>query len=301
MNKWLTVIVVLVVIYVIGSLVAIFAFSSDNSLTGKDKIVVIPVRGVITAYGNGGFFDDDSVSSTELVKKLDKLNKDNSVKGIIFEINSPGGGAVASEEIASAVNKLNKTNYAVIREVGASGAYWVASATDKIFVNPMSVTGSIGVFGSYLEFSELMSRYGVDYQRLVSGERKDIGIPYRNLTLEEEELLQSKLDVIHEFFISDIAENRNMSFDVVSELATGEFYLGQEALDLGLVDEIGGKQDAIELMKEELNITDISIVEKKEQKGLFDILGKNFAYYFGQGFASKMVEHNLVSSFEIRT
>ena len=299
MNKWLLVILVLVGLYIIGSVIAIFAFCEKASFS--DKIAVVPIEGEITSFSSsGGFLGGGGFSSSDIVKQIEDLDKDDSVKGIIFEINSPGGEVVASQEIADAVKKLNKTNYAVIREVGASGAYWIASASDKIIASPMSITGSIGVYGSYLEFSGLFEKYGVGYERLVSGKYKDVGVPYRGLTNEEKNILQKKLDMVHEFFVGDVANNRNMSIEDVRKVATGEFYLGQEAKGLGLVDELGNKDDAIELMKKELGLTSIEVKEERKENSFFDILLGNVAFQFGRGFGSAVVNYQLNNRFDIR-
>ncbi len=297
MNKLWYILVVLVSLYIIGTVVS-FVFLGDKFSYG-DKIVVVSLEGPISSSGDSNFFNSGGISSTNVVKNIKELSKDDSVKGIIFEINSPGGTVVASEEIADAIKNLNKTNYAVIRDVGASGGYWIASATDKIFVSPMSITGSIGVYGSYLEFSELFNKYGIGYERLVSGKYKDLGVPYKNLNDEEKELLQGKLNKIHVFFVNEVAKNRNMSVEKVSELATGEFYLGSEAKDLGLVDEFGDKDKAIEEMKKQLNLSDIGIVESRTKVSLLDKFLGNIAFQFGQGFGTTFLKFGLDKKLEI--
>ncbi len=298
MNKWLTAILVLVFLYIIGSIVVIFLFNDNNSL--GEKIVVFPLSGVIVSENAGGLFYDEIISSSDVVKKIKLLGEESSVKGIIFTINSPGGTAVASQEIANEIKKLKKPKYAVIREVGASGGYWIASATDKIYSSPMSITGSIGVLASYLEFSGLFEKYGVDYERLVAGKYKDVGSPFKDLSKEEKDLLQKKISILHEFFIEEVAANRKMSVESVKNLATGEFYLGKEAIELGLVDEFGDKDAAVEAMKKELNLLDINVVEKKREKGLLNSLLGDVAYQFGRGFGRTFVEYDLSHRLEIR-
>ena len=288
-NKLITVIIVLVIIYAVASISSQF-FKQG---TFEDKIEIIPINGVISIEGDdSGFYSIGSSSSDQILQDIKEASEDKSVKGVIFEINSPGGAVVASQEIADAIKKINKTKYAVIREVGASGAYWIASANDKIIASPMSITGSIGVISSYLEFSKLFDKYGIDYERLVAGEKKDIGTPFRDLTKEEKELLQKKLTTVHEFFIKEVAENRNMDLESVRKAATGEFYLGQEAKELGLIDELGNEETAIELMKKELKVEDISIIKKEHKKGLFELLS-GVSYNMGRGFGSIFKEENL--------
>ena len=146
----------------------------------RGNVAKIPIEGPIT--GNGGnSFGDVAVSSSDVVEFIESADEDAQIKAILLEINSPGGSAVASDEIAAAIKKTEKPVVAVIREAGASGGYWIASAADHIIANRMSITGSIGVISSYLEFSGLMGKYGVGYQRLVSGGRKSIGGSLRKL------------------------------------------------------------------------------------------------------------------------
>ncbi len=300
MNKWWIVVFVLIGLYIIGAIFAVFSFGFNGGPSFGNQIVVVPIEGMLTTSSPQSFFGSGGVaSSSDIVKDIEELEKDDSVKGIIFEIDSPGGTVVASQEIADAIKAMNKTNYAVIREVGASGAYWAASATDKIVASPMSITGSIGVYGSYLEFSGLFDKYGVGYERLVGGKYKDVGVPYRELTNDERELLQGKLDLVHEFFIQEVASNRNMNVDSVRNVSTGEFFLGQEAKELGLVDELGNRNTAVELMKQELNLTDVEIVERRFEPSFFDILSGNVAYQFGRGFGSVVTDYSLNNRLEI--
>ncbi len=298
MNKWLLIILVLLGLYLVGSVFAFIAFGNDGVL--GEKIEVISLDGEISTSSDNGLLQSGGVSSTDLVKIIKDVSEDDSVVGVIFEINSPGGSVVASQEIADAIKFLNKTNYAVIRESGASGAYWIASATDKIIASPMSITGSIGVYGSYLEFSGLFEKYGVNYERLISGKYKDLGVPYRNLTTDEMNLLQSKLNKIHEFFIKEVAKNRNMDINMIRNLSTGEFYLGEEAKDLGLVDVLGNRDTAIELMKQELNLTEINVVENKPKSSLIDAILGNVAFQFGRGFGSVLTSLSLQNNFQIK-
>ncbi len=298
MNKWLTALIVLLVVYAIANFFAFFAFGSDDGFA--DRIAVIPLDGVLVTTDNSdSFLRGGVVSSSVFVDELKMLDEDEKVKGIIIEIDSPGGTAVASKEIADAIKNLNKTNYAVIRGVGASGAYWAASASDRIFASSLSITGSIGVIASYLQFSELFEKYGVEYERLVAGDKKDIGSPFRELNQNERNILQKKLDLMHDIFIQEVAENRGLNVSYVEELSDGEFYLGQEAFDLGLVDVLGSREDAVDMMKEELGRDDLAVVEKKRKVSLADVLLGNVAYNFGIGFAKGLSEFESENRFEI--
>ena len=262
-----------------------FTFLSNIQL---GNVALIPIEGIIT--GNGAsYLGSSTVSSKTIVDYIEQADKNPQVKVILLEINSPGGSAVASDEISTAIKKANKPVVSVIREVGASGGYWIASATEHIVANRMSITGSIGVISSYLEFSGLMEDYGVGYERLVAGERKDIGTPLKKLSVEEKEILQKKLDKIHDFFIEEIALNRNLPESDVRKVATGEFFLGIEALNLGLVDELGDKSTAENYIKNTYNLDEVDYVVYQRQPGLleaFSLVVSDFFFNIGEGIGS---------------
>ena len=258
--------------------------SSDLELE-SGNIAVVPIKGVIATSDSSSLLSGKATDSSKIVSLIKKINESKEIKAILLEIDSPGGSPVASEEIANALHKINKTKVAVIRETGASGAYWIATAANKIFASKMSITGSIGVTASSLEFSGLLNDYNVTYRRLISGKYKDAGSPYRSLTNEEKDLYQNILDKIRDNFIKTVAQNRNLSEEKVQELATGFVFLGEEAQKLGLVDEIGSKDDAVSYLEKKLNLT-AKLAEVKSKKGLLDSFSTRFEEFFyamGQG------------------
>ena len=252
----------------------------------EGHVLVVPIEGVIMYDQSPSAFAKGGVSSKDLVKTLQKVAEDDAVAAVLLDINSPGGTVVASQEIADAVTALDVPVYAVVHDVGASGAYWIATAADTVVVAPMSVVGSIGVISSYLQFSDLFDKYGVDYERLVAGDRKDIGSPYRDLEASERAFLESKLDAIHAYFVAAVARNRGLSEEDVWSLATGEYFLGVEAVELGLADALGSRQDALDMIEEELGISDIKVVETKSSKGLLQYFTQaQYALGYGVGDA----------------
>ena len=258
------------------------------------NVALIPIEGPLTVNG-GSVFGQQSVSSETIVKFIEEAEENSAVKVIVLEINSPGGSAVASDEIAIAIKETEKPVIALIREVGASGGYWIASATDHIIANRMAITGSIGVISSYIEFSELMNRYGIGYERLVAGELKDVGTPFRKLKSNEKAIFQSKIDTIHDYFIQEIANNRKMESKEVKKLATGEFFLGVEALDLGLVDQLGGKKELETYIKGTHQLEEVNYVSYERQIGLFDALAgviSDFSFKIGEGIGTIFVKGN---------
>jgi len=231
-------------------------------------------------------------------------DKNDNIKAIVFKINSPGGSAVASEEIAREIEKINKTTVAWIREVGASGAYWIASSTDHVIANRMSITGSIGVVASYLGFSGFLAEHNVTYERLVAGELKDIGSPFKDMTAEEKSLFEKSLEDIHDYFIEEVAKNRNLKEQDVKKIATGLFYLGAEAKKLGLVDELGSRDEVIGYIEKQIG-EDVDIIEYKKGKGFLSSLSQVMnekSYYMGMGIGSSLfTKARLADSISITT
>ena len=281
---------------IVITLIALFLFSL---LTAKlldikevsNQIVVIPINGVIRTEGSTGFIDENVASSSVIVSFIEKAEKNDAIKGILLEINSPGGTVIASKEIAESVKKSKKPTVAWIREVGASGAYWVASASDKIVADPLAITGSIGVTGSYLEFSELFEKHGITYQELASGKYKEVGSPFKELTKEERALLEERINVIHNYFVDEVARNRNLDRKSVEELATGAFYLGGEAKELGLVDVLGNREDAINLLKNMTGLREAELVKYELKRGFFDSLRRlslEMFYFMGKGIGGNI-------------
>ena len=300
MSKLKIILTVIIVLWLISSMTSNFIGNFDQF--SFNKIAVIPINGPLTLTSSGLFFGGSGNTVEDVVNSIKRADEDASVKGIILEINSPGGTFVASEQIANAVKQTEKPVVALITELGASGAYLAASAADLIIADRGSITGSIGVISSYLEFSELLEKYGVDYERLVAGELKDTGSPFKDLTPQERAMLQKKLDKLHEFFIEDVAVNRNLDEEKVRNVATGIFYLGYEAKELGLVDLLGDKELAITKVKELANIEEATLVSYEKRKTVLDLVTRISAYssyYIGQGIGEAFYSNFRDSRFEI--
>ncbi len=301
-RKIWTMVKVLLILAMFSAIISIFFIDTEDSITGYNT-AIIPIKGEITSESNAGLFTNDNTNSQDVIKTIEKIKSDPNIKAIIFEINSPGGSPVATDEIAESIKSLkenNITTVAWIRESGNSGAYWIASSTDHIVANRMSMVGSIGVYGSYLELYGLMNKYDVTYKRLVSGEYKDTGTPFRPMSSAEEIMLQKKLDTLHKYFITAVAENRNMSYKDVAKLATGEIYLGVEAKENGLVDELGAKTQVIKYLETKTGtkvITKEFYKEKTFIESLTSMMNKN-SYYVGQGISSGLIKNQ---NLEIKT
>jgi protease-4 len=241
------------------------------SLSFGDKIGVIPINGVIK--------DADRIT-----EQLIAFRKDNQIKAIILKINSPGGGVGPSQEIYSETRRTAQTKkiIASFGSLAASGAYYVASAADKIIANPGTLTGSIGVLMEFIRFEELLKKIGIEMQVIKSGEFKDIGSPNRKMTERERKLLMNLIEDIRNQFVTAVALGRNMPREKVLQLADGRVFSGKEAKELGLVDFLGNFQDAVSLAKRMAHIKgEVKLVyPKAKRRSLFwDFLFRDFADY----------------------
>lgn len=264
----------------------------------KGNIAVIEIKGPILTSR----VPWESVASPEkinsFIKKAEEMEE---IKALILEINSPGGAPVATDEIAQAIKKFKqkKPVVAVIKDMGASGAYWIASTANRIYANRMSITGSIGVTASMIEWAGLLERYNASYRSLVAGKYKDAGSPFKRITPEEKQLFQNVLDKLHYYFIEEVAKNRNLSIEYVRELAHGFIFLGSEALELKLIDEIGGIEEAKDWLAQQLNITP-ELARFRSRPTLLEQLSFSLQAIFekiGFGIGKALVEENY---FELR-
>lgn len=193
----------------------------------------------------GGIFD-----SRNTVEQLECYGKDSSVKAVVVRLNSPGGVAAATQEIYAAVKRLREEKKKVVVAsmgvVSASGAYYIACATDQIFANPSSITGSIGVVAQWYNYGDLLRWAKIQDVVFKSGKFKDTGNPARELTAEEKQYLQALSDDIYEQFVAVVAQGRKMKVEEVRTLADGRVFTGSQALKLHLIDRLGGLQEAIE-------------------------------------------------------
>lgn len=302
MNKFFKLFLFLFLFWLVAYAIAhIFFFTTGSTLSG-DQIAVIPIEGMITLDGGDSLLSS-STSGNAIAEQIKEANNDDSVKGIVLEIDSPGGTVMGSKVIVDEVKKVDKPVVAVITESGTSGAYWVASQADYIVADQLSLVGSIGVLGSYLEYGGLLEDYNVTYERLVTSQYKDIGTPYREMTPEEKTLMLARLQEIHNYFVADVAAGRHMQIADVQALANGLFYLGQDGVQNGLVDYIGDKDYAISLTKQLAGVSDGSVSEYTQDQGFFQgMLAKYLSYssyYIGVGIG-KVLFNVESSSLDIR-
>lgn len=192
--------------------------------------------------------------SDAILTGIEKSEKDNTIKAIILEIDSPGGQPVAGEEVAIALRRFSKPTVAVIRTSGTSAAYWAATGADTIFASKNSDVGGIGISYSLVNNLEKNHKEGVEYVNITSAPFKSLGDPNRPLTLEEKSILQQTVDEVHKNFLDAVSENRTLDRAAVETLANGYPVLGTHALEQGLIDRIGNLHDAEVYLEEEFGI-----------------------------------------------
>jgi protease-4 len=246
-------VVVLTIVITITSISALYEVENKIS-DGTCTIAVLPVEGVLLPFH--GLIDYEMVTTPETVESfMAAVEEDKNIKGVLVEINSPGGTPVASARIAEQFKNSSLPVVGLIGDLAASGGYMVAAATDFIIASPMSDVGSIGVNMSYVEESKKNEEDGLTYVQLTSAKFKDIGNPNRPITEEERTLLEADLALVHNEFVSLVATYREMDRDVVAELADGSSMPGIRALKVGLVDALGGRTDAKNAFAEILQIS----------------------------------------------
>jgi protease-4 len=269
--KKIGLLVLIIAILSIGSFfIALVLAIGGGAGIATGNVAVIPIEGVI-AFGDDPW--SDGVDPDQVIAWLQDADEDPTVEVIVLAINSPGGTAVASDEISAAVRSTNKPTVAWIREAGASGAYWIASSSDHIIANRMSITGSVGVTASYLEFGGTLERYNASYQQFTGGEYKELGTIWREPTARERALYQEKIDRIHEFFLDEVTASRNLTSSEVAQVRTGEFFLGIEAMELHLVDELGGQQELDAYVKTLLDGDEPAYVYYEKPRSFIEELG----------------------------
>lgn len=244
------------------------ALVPDLAAVGKERIALVRIEGPI-------------LDSRETVVELETFGKDPLVKAIVLRIDSPGGGVAPSQEIYNAVKRARQDNHKTIvasmGTVAASGGYYIAVASDRILANPGTLTGSIGVIMQLANFEDLMEKIGVRNTVIKSGRYKDVGSPFRTMTDEERQYLQSVMDDAHRQFIEAVADGRSLDIADVEILADGRIFTGQQAKDALLVDDLGDLQQAIKLAADMSGMKEHPhVVETQKPFSLRELLGNRF-------------------------
>jgi protease IV len=246
--------------------ITLHAGNNESAFGGfGDRIGVVDLEGVI-------------LSPQPVVDELKQFADDSSIKAIILHVNSPGGGVAASEEIYREVKRVReekKKNVIVsVETVGASGAYYIASAANKIYADNGSIVGSIGVIAEWVNYGDLMKWAKLKSIVLKTGEFKDTGNPARDLTPAEQAYMQSLIDNMFGQFVHAVADGRGLKFDDVKSIANGKVWTGQQALSMKLIDNVGDFQAAVKDTAKSVGISgEPTLVHpERDRKTLLDLL-----------------------------
>src|SRR3984885_7793832 len=262
-----------------------FGGTDEESFSGfGPKIAVVDLDGVI-------------FSPKQIVPQLKKFADDDSVKAIIIHVNSPGGGVAASEEIYREVKRIRdekkKRIVASISTVGASGAYYVSSATNKIYADNGSVVGSIGVIAEWVNYGDLLRWAKLKQEVLKVGEFKDTGDPSREMTPAERAYMQGLIDNMYTQFVSAVADGRHAKVDDIKSIADGRVWTGEQALGMHLIDQIADFQAAVDDTAKSLNIKGepVLVRPEKDRKMLLALLFGDVSQWIPT--KEKLMDHSL--------
>jgi len=244
---WISLIIGLCVGALISS-AAILVVITPPSHVGAEYVALIQLSGTISYTESPlALLSGETLTPGDVEDLLKSVESDPSAKAVVLVINSPGGSAAASEEIYQMIKRFSKNRIVVayIAEYGASGGYYIALAADSIIASPHALTGSIGAVSLVINWAELMDKLGVEAETFKSGRLKDIGSAWRPMTDEERRIMQKLVDTIAEIFADRVREVRGDKIRDWSEILSARPYLGIQAVELGLIDNVGGLEDAI--------------------------------------------------------
>jgi protease IV len=235
-----------IVVLFIGTVWIFMATLGEEGLpTGGPKVAVVEIEGII-------------VDGAAAVRELREHADNPSIKAVVLRVNSPGGVVAPTQEIFAAIQRARKAGKPVVASLGAvaaSGGYYVAVAADRIYANPGTLTGSIGVVMQLANLEGLLKKVGVDYVVVKAGAYKDVGNFARTMSPEERKMLQALLDDVYSQFVEAVSEGRGLEKKDVLAFAEGRIYSGQQALALKMVDELGGFEEAVEAAGKLANIS----------------------------------------------
>jgi len=239
------------------------------------KAVRIPIRGMITLNDGRRAFEDSSSASA--LRAIRRATADDDVKALLLEIDSGGGGITASDILYDALIKFkapdpDRVIVVIMGDIAASGAYYISLPADRIIAHPTTITGSIGVMMESINIKELASKIGIRDVMFKSGENKDLMNPMRDMTSEQEKLLQTLVDQMHERFVGLVALHRRLTPERAKELSDGRIFLAEQAKDLGLIDSIGYTENALNAVRELCNTDHVKFIRYTQQVSFMDLL-----------------------------
>lgn len=261
----------LLLFFILGGCIHVDLFSGKGVLQettisgeGSDKVLLIDISGTLTTSKDSGIFSEPSLPA-RLKEELTKAEKDDHIKAIILRINTPGGTVTSSDilyhELQEFKEKRKVPIISSIMDMGTSGGYYVAMASDYIFAHPSTITGSIGVIMLTLNGQGLLEKIGIQPTAIVSGPKKSMGSPFRAMNDEERAIFQDVIDRLYARFLTVVEKGRpKLAAAKIRQLADGRIYTADVAKTEGLIDEIGYLDDAIERAKKSAKLSEARVV-----------------------------------------
>lgn len=267
----------------------------------RERIAVIYIDGVISSYTSYGFSGDIGYDHHFVLQQIEDLKNDETVKGLILSVNTPGGGTFESAQLKDALIDLKQSRgipiYVSMQKIAASGGYYISAHADKIFATEETLTGSIGVIMSGLNLAGLYEKLGITEDTIKSGAFKDIGSNSREMTEEERKILQDMVDLSYERFVKVVSEGRGISKEKAKRLADGRIYDGGQAKANGLVDEIGYFENAVYRLQQDYNLDHAQVFYYHVNRANFaSLLRMNVAALFKRGESQNRILENLIQA-----
>ncbi len=266
-----------------------FAGNVASSLLPEYDVAEVAVEGPISRDGGGGPLPSSprSTPADDIVEQIDRADDDDNVDALLVKLNTPGGEVVPSDDIKLAAERFDGPTVAYATDVCASGGYWIASGCDELWARDASVVGSIGVIGARVNANELAEKIGLSYEGFTAGEYKDAGTALKEMTDDEREYLQGLVDDYYDHFVERVSDGRDLEPSFVRD-TEARVYLGEQAHEIGLVDELGTREDVEDAIAARLEVDEVTVEEFEPTRPLMRRLGsgaQRVAYAFGSGLA----------------
>lgn len=265
---------IITLIIFIAILLSVIIIIIGRSVPMGEKIALVSVEGPI-------------LTARDTIEELKKYKNDPSTKAVVLRVDSPGGAVAPSQEIYEEVKKLSREKPIIVSmgTVAASGGYYIASPATKIYANPGTLTGSIGVIMEIPNIKDLLDKIGIKTEVIKSGKHKDLASIFRGIGEEERVILQSLIEDVHDQFIIAVSEGRGLPYERIKEIADGRVFTGKQAKALGLIDELGNIQDAIMEAAALAGIEgEPNVVTKKRRFSIIDFLSSSISKEFNEAF-----------------
>ncbi|MBQ0139642.1 MAG: signal peptide peptidase SppA [Kurthia sp.] len=269
--------------------------------SNTSQIAVLKVDGTIQDTGEESLFGSTGYNHQQFLKQLDDIKEDTNVKGVVLEVNSPGGGVIESKQIYEKIITIQKSRgipfYVSMGSMAASGGYYISAPADKIFVDEETLTGSIGVIMQSMNYSKLAEKYGVEFETIKTGPYKDIMSGSREMTEGDRKILQSMVDDSYQRFLKVVSDGRDMPMDAVKKVADGRVMNGTQAVKAGLADDFGYLDDVITALKKEKDLKGSKVFKYENTDSITSLLSTKMSSVFGGGSAETQAITKLLANY----